>query len=961
MATADRHDLPEGMGKDKIIIAAKTMLIYSIILNNEESFFMALEGLQELEVDLNWRALIKPKKEWNSPLIVAAKNGRVLMFNVLLENGADPNLSSLSEDGQSTGKTALHISAELGQLELVERLLKHGCDIDRCDLNGWTPIHYAICRDNSAAVQKLLEHGANPGKLIRYIPSTQRTTKKSSLIFSTWSYKLDPFSPSSFEFNGLSLAAHCYKAQLVSQLLRDHFKGEIDCRSPLGRTALHEAVILPVNFNDATIAQSRLETVKILLEAGCNPNVQDYMGKTVLHVLFDHANLSKFLLREIDFKIIPDTILLVLNYSPDLSVSDFKGRTVAHQAAALGNLETMQILMESGVNLENVDNDGNTPFHVAAYHGNTDVLQYLLRSYPQVEMVNRHGETILHAALKARNTEDTIMKLVQLLKDKVDTCKVNTYRETAYDLAVQNNLQRVSLVLVDNTNADDTSVESCVKAEDVNVDTKHSKKLNKDNGVLEETLSLSCHCSTGHKRNGSDSIAGAYAESCAKAFGENHIDDCSSGLASGSGTNGDCLPSKLEIEHDTDVNEYLLKLCHDHRIGQFHIDHKGKCHERCEIAKQTLKFVQDLVKLVEKDDDRFRCNILSTGSAFEGYRVSKPDEFDLMCEITSLSDGVCKVIETEIPGFVRIQVKEAYKQEWNPFVSEEGFLDSKIFKRYFAEMLYKKSMSGLISETSTLGFNMTSYDSCILCKSLISTSKAGVKMALFWMGNDYRCMPVDIDVTPAIHFREWPKSAKVPPTHLLSSHRDLGYHIIPKSEGEDPLLWRLSFSIAELHILKNVTPVQGACYTALKVITTQTISRKGSPDFGHIGFLHTYVLKMKFFEELERSCDPELWNKDKLTERVCSVLRSIGNRLSQRSYSPVESYFLPQYNIIHRGDRQLGKVAAAFIKTTLQNIIQILQKHNSYTESVDITDASAFSMKFDLDSDSESDNELLLE
>lgn len=278
-------------------------------------------------------------------------------------------------------------------------------------------------------------------------------------------------------------------------------------------------------------------------------------------------------------------------------------------------------------------------------------------------------------------------------------------------------------------------------------------------------------------------------------------------------------------------------------------------------------------------------------------------------------------------------------------------------KCFLAKALYAKcSAPALVQSAGCLSFNRTSYDSCVLCHPVISTSKAGLKMTLYWRGSIYKFMPIDIDITPAIHFASWPKSAKVPPSHVLKECAEFGYHVVPKSEGGDSLLWRLSFSIAELKILQNVTPVQGACYTALKIIKGQTALPKCSQFFSHLGNLHTYVLKMKFFEELERCHDADLWLENKLTDRICSVLESTANLLSQKRPSKVASYFLPGHSVIRQADKHFGKFVAASIKTTLRMVVRLLRKEEQ-SSLENVRDDGFFTMHFESsDSNSESDD-----
>ena len=934
MDSAEGNCTSEFVDTAELIGTVKTMLIHSIALNNSEGFAMALEGLEELDVGVNWsshsKSLVLGGDDWNTPLTLAAKLGRTSMVTTLMEKGAKPNLCSRYENGKSTGRTALHEASKSGHPQVVDCLLAHGSDVNMPDTRGWMPIHDAICQDNIAITFKLLENGANPRHSFSIsLPDVKNfaVIGRASLMFSAGPYKLEPSTPSSFEWNCLTFAANCHQPQVVAKLIQEYFHKDVDFQSASGKTALHEAVILPENLNldKEIVLQNRHETMKILLDAGANPNIQDNMGKTALHLFFDHVNLAKVVVRKYS-KIVPETVRLLQDYGAHLNIVDINGRTILHQAAAFGNVETMQILLELGATVTSLDNDGNTPAHIAAYHGNFEVLKCLLDCASHAEFVNHHGDTVLHVAIMANADEDALVKIAQILKcERAEKLQRNIYGETEYDLAVKFKLERLPCLLCCQS---DKSVctNSSPGGQAGNVEAKNVRdKSNRSN------------------------IFGDDKEKFDQGFKSGNESDF----------DGDCNSEvpELLIEGDTNVNEYLLKLCHEYRIRSLHMDGNGKCHERCTVAKQTVNFVEKLLKLVAEDDQRFRCEVLHTGSAFEGYRIGKPDEFDYMCEFKSLSGDKCEILETDEPGFVRIQVKEDCREEWKMFLSEEGFLDAMKVKCFLAKTLHRKSSTpALVHETSKLSFHTASYDSCVLCHPLISTSKAGIKMTVFWRGNVYKFMPIDIDITPAIHFPNWPKSARVPPVHVLKGCSDVGYHVVPKSEGRDSLLWRLSFSIAELKILQNANPVQGACYTALKIIKGQTMLRSSTQHFSHLGFLHTYVLKTKFFEELERCGDLELWQEDKLTDRICSVLESTASLLSQKRSSQVESYFLPGHSIIRTEGRHFGKLVAASIKTTLRNVIELLRKEPAGSSSETVDDAN-FTMKFDLDSSSESDND----
>ena len=939
----------EAIDTEELVRTVRTMLIHSIALHNPVGFAMALEALEELKVGLNWSFLSKSTvyggDDWNTPLTVSAKLGRASMVTSLLQKGADPNFFSNCEDRRTSRRTALHEACKWGHLQVVDCLLKHGGDVNVSNTRGWTPIHDAICHGKTEVAFKLLENGADPRKSFS-VSSTDvksvNVTGGSSLMFSSNPYTLETVTLPFFTWNCLSFASTCHQPKLVSKLIEEHFRGDANFQSDYGRTALHEAVTLPENLNlDEEInVRNRYETLKILLNAGINPNIADHIGKTALHLFFDHVNLAKVVVKRYS-KIVPYTVRLLHDYGADLNVADSKGRTVTHQAAAFGDVETMQTLLELGVVVASLDNDRNTPAHVAAYHGNFEVLQCLLHRLPHTQYPNRDGDTVLHVAIMTNRDEDSLVEIAQILQreSERDNVQANAYGETEIDLARKFELEELSRLLAGQANTTDWT--PCGPSGNVEVQRNRDVEDKSDFGdVCGEDTRLS-------------------SDTDARILHEGRDREVKSGQGSDLDESGDNAEvPELLVEDDTDVNEYLLQLCREYRVRSFHMEGDGKCHERCIVAKQTLDFVDECLKLNAEDDKRFNCEVLRTGSAFEGYRIGKPDEFDFMCELKSLSDGRCEILETEEPGFVRVRVREACREEWKMFLSEEGFLDAIKLKCFLAKALNAKCCApASVRKAWKLSFNTTSYDSCVFCHPVICTSKAGIKMTLYWRGNSYKFMPVDIDITPAIHFASWPKSAKVPSSHVLKDCEGIGYHVVPKSEGADSLLWRLSFSIAELKILQNVSPVQGACYTALKVIKGQTALPKTSQFFSHLGYLHTYVLKMKFFEELERCHDANLWLENKLTDRICSVLESTANLLSQKRPSQVESYFLPGHSVIRPTDRHFGKFVAASIKTTLRRVVRLLRKEKESSPE-NVEDNGFFTMRFDKsDSNSESDDD----
>lgn len=87
-----------------------------------------------------------------SPLMMAALKGQLRMVRLLIARGADVN---------KPGWAPLHYAATGGHLEIMEVLLENHAFIDAESPNGTTPLMMAAFYGTPAAVQLLLEAGAD--------------------------------------------------------------------------------------------------------------------------------------------------------------------------------------------------------------------------------------------------------------------------------------------------------------------------------------------------------------------------------------------------------------------------------------------------------------------------------------------------------------------------------------------------------------------------------------------------------------------------------------------------------------------------------------------------------------------------------------------------------------------------------------------------------------------------------
>ena len=97
-----------------------------------------------------------------TPLFVAAKCGLNNMVSMLLESGADPNIT----DGNK--KTPLWIASQNNKETIVELLVERGADIDQADDDRVSPLYAAGISENVEIVNLLKVKGADVVKALKF-------------------------------------------------------------------------------------------------------------------------------------------------------------------------------------------------------------------------------------------------------------------------------------------------------------------------------------------------------------------------------------------------------------------------------------------------------------------------------------------------------------------------------------------------------------------------------------------------------------------------------------------------------------------------------------------------------------------------------------------------------------------------------------------------------------------------
>ncbi|XP_077299026.1 uncharacterized protein LOC143920176 [Arctopsyche grandis] len=269
---------------------SKTALHYAVEKNNETICEMILakdpnidirdiDGLTPIHCAIlcNYECIIKMilTKSPNinifdmygkSPIHLAAENGNEALFKLILD------IPSIDK------KNALFVAAYHGKSESIFTLLENGADIKSFDKNGKNLLHFAANRCNSDTLKLLVDKGLNI--------HAKDKSGRSALHYSAEGRNKDGvlfFIQNGIDVNLLD-KVKCTPLLFTLKTL-ELYTGVCRLQNTMGILFnKHERVELVINMT--------IETVKLLLENGANPNMSDDDGYTSLHMAVIHTELS---------------------------------------------------------------------------------------------------------------------------------------------------------------------------------------------------------------------------------------------------------------------------------------------------------------------------------------------------------------------------------------------------------------------------------------------------------------------------------------------------------------------------------------------------------------------------------------------------------------------------------------------------------------------------------------------
>jgi len=381
----------------------------------------------------------------DTPLVKAVREGRNRMVQYLVDRNCDINIKGndrmlpldvavlkgnleitriLLEHNASSGKSSTHIvaAARFGFVDLLQRFVAMGEDINVMADNGESPLHVASGSGNVATVQYLCEHGAildcqdNNGNTALHVAVSNGHLDATRILVEEGANLCAADESGS---TALHIAAKGGYLNIV-QYLTDSF-APIDRRNAKNETALLVAA-----------AEGHEKVVSVLIEQGAGIGLRDIEGKTALDIATDRgytditqllkdraegrkrvcfisrteintdseSNNAEYLKRKMNAgatagsatdRSHTDSARMFKTAAEDILQFQSNPRSALHTAAVNGNLEEVQRLVEAGIALDYGDPFGRTALWSAAKSGHKLIVRYLLQNGSCVNIPDCEG------------------------------------------------------------------------------------------------------------------------------------------------------------------------------------------------------------------------------------------------------------------------------------------------------------------------------------------------------------------------------------------------------------------------------------------------------------------------------------------------------------------------------------------------------------------------------------------
>ncbi|MDR2601546.1 MAG: ankyrin repeat domain-containing protein [Spirochaetaceae bacterium] len=345
------------------------------------------------------------------------------------------NFAPNTVDGK--GRNPVHLAAEARNAELADFFIRLGNAADAFDVNEYSPLNISARYVDGSTARVLVAAGADihhagpDGASPAIIALRENSTSFLGALLTDASMFLTDAQGKTI----LHLAAEDGNVLAVPLILGSGSlltqQRIVNVRDSAGRTPLDLAYAQYDSFNHARVSQ-------LLVEGGGNSSdpLHQYFAPAVRSLNFnlrgpDGVSSLHFSVREKR----SGWTRLLLERRADVNIKNTVGTTPLHEAAVIGDVETMRQLINAGADVNGQDGQGNTPMHLAIPpSAHQQALELLLSSKANPNLRDGRGDSPLHVVISLRR-EIPVIEI--LLRGGADVSVHNIEGKTPLYTAVE--------------------------------------------------------------------------------------------------------------------------------------------------------------------------------------------------------------------------------------------------------------------------------------------------------------------------------------------------------------------------------------------------------------------------------------------------------------------------------------------------------------------------------------------
>lgn len=298
---------------------------------------------------IQWKADLNVQNlAGKTPLAQAARSGRIAMVTLLTDNGANVDATD------ATGKTVLMDAIQSGNLDIVNLLVKKGASPHIQEMYGRNAYHEAASTGNIQMIEVVQKAGGNPlardaqGITPFSIILQGKDKNLIKAVLGTNSKLLDSDS---------NTPLHIALENDVSVEILDFL---VDMNYPINTRNKDGITPLSVAVSKNLVGQA-----KVLLENGADPFITDNEKECAISIVLKKQDDT---IRE---EILNDIVKLAGNKT------DYQGEGILHYAARIADANTIQKLLEKGLDRTVRNISGETPRDIAIRWQRKDIVDLL--------------------------------------------------------------------------------------------------------------------------------------------------------------------------------------------------------------------------------------------------------------------------------------------------------------------------------------------------------------------------------------------------------------------------------------------------------------------------------------------------------------------------------------------------------------------------------------------------------